>query len=89
MLLRIRIGQVIALVIVGGTLSSGPTPTVSQTLTVTGSDAGPRFRADGPQADLFGRNEQYPSCTGLAYMRAGAAVSAPSAISTLSSLHGS
>jgi CubicO group peptidase (beta-lactamase class C family) len=29
--------------------------------------AGPRFRADGPNADEFGRKEGYPSCKGLAY----------------------
>jgi CubicO group peptidase (beta-lactamase class C family) len=30
--------------------------------------AGPRFRADGPNADEFGRNEGYPSCKGLDYV---------------------
>ena len=30
--------------------------------------AGPRFRADGPNADEFGRKEGYPSCKGLAYV---------------------
>jgi len=30
--------------------------------------AGPRFRADGPNADEFGRKEGYPSCKGLAYI---------------------
>jgi CubicO group peptidase (beta-lactamase class C family) len=30
--------------------------------------AGPRFRADGPNADEFGRKEEYPSCKGLAYI---------------------
>ncbi len=29
--------------------------------------AGPRFRADGPNADEFGRKEGYPSCKGMAY----------------------
>ena len=29
---------------------------------------GPRFRADGPNADEFGRKEGYPSCKGLAYV---------------------
>jgi CubicO group peptidase (beta-lactamase class C family) len=29
---------------------------------------GPRFRADGPNADEFGRKEGYPSCKGLAYI---------------------
>jgi len=30
--------------------------------------AGPHFRADGPNADAFGRKEGYPSCKGLAYV---------------------
>jgi CubicO group peptidase (beta-lactamase class C family) len=28
----------------------------------------PRFRADGPNADEFGRKEGYPSCKGIAYI---------------------
>ena len=36
---------------------------------VAGSEAGPRFRADGPEADAYGRNEGYPLCSGLAYLR--------------------
>jgi CubicO group peptidase (beta-lactamase class C family) len=31
--------------------------------------AGPRFRADGPNADEFGRKEGYPSCKGIDYVR--------------------
>src|SRR5262245_36347021 len=30
--------------------------------------AGPRFRADGPNADAFGQKEGYPSCKGLEYV---------------------
>ena len=30
--------------------------------------AGPRFPADGPNADEFGRKEGYPSCKGIAYV---------------------
>ena len=30
---------------------------------------GPRFRADGPNADEFGRREGYPSCEGIAYVQ--------------------
>ena len=30
--------------------------------------AGPRFRADGPNADEFGRKEGYPSCKGIDYV---------------------
>jgi CubicO group peptidase (beta-lactamase class C family) len=33
------------------------------------SEAGPRFRADGPEADAYGRNEGYPPCSGLTYIR--------------------
>ena len=29
---------------------------------------GPRFRADGPNADEFGRKEGYPSCKGIDYV---------------------
>jgi hypothetical protein len=29
---------------------------------------GPHFRADGPNADEFGRKEGYPSCKGPAYI---------------------
>lgn len=31
--------------------------------------AGPRFRADGPNAEAYGRSEGYPSCKGLAFVR--------------------
>jgi CubicO group peptidase (beta-lactamase class C family) len=42
-------------------------------ITVMGAAAaqappGPRFRADGPQADVFGQREGYPACTGLEYV---------------------
>ncbi len=30
--------------------------------------AGPRFRADGPEADAYGRAEDYPTCTRFAYI---------------------
>ena len=30
--------------------------------------AGPRFRADGPNADQFGQKEGYPSCKGIDYV---------------------
>jgi len=32
------------------------------------SAAGPRFRADGRDADTYGRSEGYPACTGFAYV---------------------
>ena len=34
----------------------------------TRQNAGPQFRADGPNADEFGRKEGYPSCRGLEYI---------------------
>jgi len=34
----------------------------------TSQGAGPRFRADGPNADEFGRKEGYPSCKGIDYV---------------------
>jgi CubicO group peptidase (beta-lactamase class C family) len=34
----------------------------------TSQGAGPRFRADGPNADEFGWKDGYPSCKGLAYI---------------------
>ncbi len=36
--------------------------------TAVSQGAGPRFRADGPNADEFGRKEGYPSCKGLEYV---------------------
>jgi CubicO group peptidase (beta-lactamase class C family) len=36
---------------------------------VAGGEAGPRFRPDGAQADALGRDEGYPPCRGLAYVR--------------------
>ncbi len=32
------------------------------------TDRGPRFRADGPNADAYGRSDGYPSCKGLDYI---------------------
>jgi CubicO group peptidase (beta-lactamase class C family) len=46
----------------------GPCPAVAQMAATPPSAGGPRFRADGPNADTFGRNEGYPSCKGLAYV---------------------
>ena len=36
---------------------------------VAPSDPGPRFRADGHQAEAYGMNEGYPTCKGLAFIR--------------------
>jgi hypothetical protein len=69
MLRRIAISQAVALAIMVGTLALAPGPTAAQTPVVPGRDAGPRFRADGPDADAYGRKEGYPSCTGQTYLR--------------------
>ena len=69
MLRVIVLRQAVALAIMMGALASAPGPTAAQTPVVAGSDAGPRFRADGPDADVYGRKEGYPSCTALAYIR--------------------
>ena len=50
-------------------LTSVPVPTTAQTSVVPGSDAGPRFRADGLDADVYGQKDGYPFCAGLTYMR--------------------
>jgi len=49
--------------------ASIPLPTAAQTATIPDGGAGPRFRADGLDADMYGRKEGYPSCTGLTYLR--------------------
>lgn len=38
-------------------------------IAATRAEAEPRFRADGKDADLYGRREGYAACTGFAYMR--------------------
>jgi hypothetical protein len=32
-------------------------------------ERGPRYRADGPGADAYGRSQGYPRCAGLTYLR--------------------
>ncbi len=66
---RIAISQAMSLALIVCAASLAPGPTTAQTSAVPGSAAGPRFRADGPDADAYGRSEGYPSCTGLAYIR--------------------
>src|SRR5688572_30500782 len=48
-----------------GALASDPRPTAAQPQI----DPGPRFRADGPEADAYGRADGYPRCTGWTYIR--------------------
>ena len=63
------VARAAVLAIVLGGLSSACGPTAPQVSAGSDGDAGPRFRADGPEADSFGRSEGYPPCTGLAYVR--------------------
>jgi CubicO group peptidase (beta-lactamase class C family) len=53
---------------VAASLSFAPRPAAAQA-SVVPSEAGPRYRADGKNADTYGRNEGYPACTGMAYAR--------------------
>jgi hypothetical protein len=62
------VARAAVLAIVLGALSSAFWPATAQTAAGLG-DGGPRFRADGPEAESFGRNEGYPPCQGLAYVR--------------------
>ena len=54
-------------VFVIGTLVPHSDRTIAQTATFP-EGAAPHFRADGPDADAFGRKEGYPSCNGLEYI---------------------
>ena len=60
--------SVVAVALVAVALSLPPQPAATQAFVVS-SEAGPRYRADGRDADAYGRNEGYPACTGLAYVR--------------------
>ena len=60
--------SVVAVALVAVALSLPPQPAATQAFVVP-SEAGPRYRADGRDADAYGRNEGYPACTGLAYVR--------------------
>jgi len=68
MLRRIAISLAVALATTVGTLTSAPAPSAAQVPVTPGSEAGPRFRADGPDADTYGQKEGYPSCTGWNYV---------------------
>jgi CubicO group peptidase (beta-lactamase class C family) len=60
--------SVLAIACVAAALSSAPRPASAQASVVPG-EAGPRYRADGKDADAYGRNEGYPACAGMAYVR--------------------
>jgi CubicO group peptidase (beta-lactamase class C family) len=59
--------SVLAIACVAAALSFAPRPAMAQA-SVVPSEAGPRYRADGKDADAYGRNEGYPACTGMAYV---------------------
>jgi CubicO group peptidase (beta-lactamase class C family) len=60
--------RVLALALALDSLACGPVVVAAQTAEVAPSKASPRFRDDGPNADVFGRSEGYPICRGLAYV---------------------
>jgi CubicO group peptidase (beta-lactamase class C family) len=59
---------VLAAAFVAVALSLAPQPAAAQA-SVVHSEIGPRYRADGKDADAYGRNEGYPACAGIAYVR--------------------
>lgn len=66
---RARWAGAVVIASVLGALSPALAPTAAQTPAGPGESAGPRFRADGPDAESFGRREGYPPCKGLTYVR--------------------
>jgi CubicO group peptidase (beta-lactamase class C family) len=58
----------LAAVFVAAALSFAPQPAAAQA-SAGPSEAGPRYRADGKDADAYGKSEGYPTCTGMAYVR--------------------
>jgi CubicO group peptidase (beta-lactamase class C family) len=60
--------SVLAIACVATALSFAPRPAAAQASLVP-SEAGPRYRDDGKDADAYGRNEGYPACIGMAYFR--------------------
>jgi CubicO group peptidase (beta-lactamase class C family) len=57
--------RILATMVVAATINSSA---AAQQTAALPTDAGPRFRADGPNADAYGRSEGYPHCQGLAYI---------------------
>src|SRR5215469_9440897 len=60
--------SVLAVAFVAAALSFASKPAAAQASVAT-SEVGPRYRTDGKDADAYGRNEGYPTCTGMAYVR--------------------
>src|SRR5215471_17908321 len=66
--MSLALSSVLAIACVAVALSLAPRPAAAQA-SVVPSEAGPRYRADGKDADAYGRSEGYPACTGRAYVR--------------------
>ena len=64
---RIAVSSALALAL--GMLAAMLALAPAQGQTPAQDQSGPRFRADGPDADAYGRAENYPTCTGLTYLR--------------------
>jgi CubicO group peptidase (beta-lactamase class C family) len=56
--------RALAIVVIAALVVS-VTPATAQ----VANEAGPRFRPDGPLADLYGKQEGYPACVRLTYIR--------------------
>lgn len=65
--LRVSVTRIYILAVLAGALASAPA--AAQTEFDRAGDAGPRFRADGRDAEAYGRKQGYPACVGLAYRR--------------------
>jgi CubicO group peptidase (beta-lactamase class C family) len=65
--LRVALGRAIVLAIIASAVVAGSAAAQSHRDETRG--AGPRYRADGPDADAYGRKEGYPACSGLTYRR--------------------
>ena len=64
----LAVPSLLAIACVAAALSFVPRPAAAQASAVP-SEAGPRYRADGVDADAYGRSEGYPTCKGMAYVR--------------------
>ena|SRR6185295_5662223 len=66
--MSLALSSVLAAAFVAVALLLAPQPASSQA-SVVPSEVGPRYRADGKDADVYGRNVGYFACTGIAYVR--------------------
>lgn len=65
--MHIAVRRAVALAALAGALASAPA--AAQSELGRAGDAGPRFRADGRDADAYGRQQGYPPCAALTYRR--------------------